>query len=88
MAFPGGSQRWVRRISSRNDTASAQVQVTGTPDQPFLADDAVLLSLREIELALLVQDLLTCAIDAADYTIRISKSFTCNLVQIALVGKR
>lgn len=83
----GGSQRRVRCVSSRNDTAPAQVQVMDSPNQPSLADDAVLLSLREIEAAILVFDLLACAIDTADYAIRVSDSFNCKLVQTALIGK-
>lgn len=73
----GGSQRRVRRIPSRDDTASAQVQVTDPPDPPLLADDAVILGLGEVEPAILVVDLLACAVDAADYTHSVSaKSFT------------
>lgn len=58
-----------------------------SPNQPSLADDAVLLSFREIEVAILVFDFLACAIDTADYAIRVSDSFNCNLVQTALISK-
>lgn len=84
----GGSQRRVRRISSRDDTASAQVQITDPPDPPLLADGAVLLGLREVKLGILVKNVLACAVDAADCKLRISKLFTCNIVQMARIVKQ
>lgn len=68
-----GSQRRVGRISSRDDTASAQIQVVDPPDAPLFADDAVLFGLLEVELAIfLAAELLACAVYTADYTFLVS----------------
>lgn len=63
----GGSQSRVGRISSRDHTASSQIQVVDPPDQPLPAHDALLLGLHEVDLAILVLDLLACAVYAADF---------------------
>lgn len=82
----GGSQSRVGRISSRDNTASAQVEVLDTPDPPLFADDAVSLGLLEVErVILLAVDLLACAVDAADYTLRVSNLFARKLFQIAFI---
>lgn len=84
----GGSQRRVGCISSRDDTASAQIQVVDPPDPSLSADDAVLLGLLEVELTiLLTADLLACAVETADYVLLVSNFSHVILVQMALIAK-
>lgn len=81
------SQRRVRRITSRDDAASAQEQVIDPPHPSSPADDAFLLGLRDVDVVSVIFDRMTCAVDAADCTPRISNSFSFSLVRMALQFK-